>query len=442
MDILKIQLKKLSTFTYILLFLLIVAVISNLNFRWEGIRVIVRVYIFLFSFYVIFNFSEIDIDTLKKEYFERYGSKGEFFLFFITRISPFIIIYVTVIIFTMVYYLGSGDWPMRPLLALLDGRFSNTVVYSLILLVILKIRRSPRVTVPLFILLSILYYILYRFVYYYSPTGVPTSLLKWANFAIVSFFLIYEFFYNKKNIKKIILSVLMLSTFLYFAVFSIIMGVYNFSSPQSFPKIRSSLVLLRMGYSFPLKELERYIAAKHASDLLKKYIFYSRTYNKKITFTAGEWEELVSSSSLDRIEIISLYLIENKIMLPFKKILSAAVNRSIKWGSRLMEAKEFIRYVSLFYKDHKKELLSLYHRENVYYKIWTLKVIGNSGDWDSIPFLINNLTAIDDRVSQSAFLAIKSITGLDLRGKNRLRINSPLLIKAYREYYAYPGIRN
>ena len=49
------QLKKITTFVYILVLLYLVNLISILKFQWDVIPIIVNVYLFVFSFYLIFN---------------------------------------------------------------------------------------------------------------------------------------------------------------------------------------------------------------------------------------------------------------------------------------------------------------------------------------------------------------------------------------------------
>ena len=192
MELLIDQLKKLATFLVLLCILLLVNLIFNLNYKWEGISLIVRVYTFLISFFLIFNFSTIDIDAEKDKYRQRWGRKGLLLLFFITRIVPFMMIYLVTIIFTLIDYVGAEGWPGVPMLVLLSGGYANTVIYSLMLLMILKMKRDPQVTIPLFLAASVFYLlVLDKLVYIYFAKGVAVSFIKITKYTLFVFFLLF-----------------------------------------------------------------------------------------------------------------------------------------------------------------------------------------------------------------------------------------------------------
>jgi hypothetical protein len=119
--------KKNRTFLVILILLFAVNIVFNLNYQWEGLSTIVRVYVFIFSFLMVFYFSSIDIDQIKRSYKEKYGSSSVYMVFFMTRVLPFLLIYLVTVIFTFIDTLVSANWPEYPLLRLLDGKYSITL---------------------------------------------------------------------------------------------------------------------------------------------------------------------------------------------------------------------------------------------------------------------------------------------------------------------------
>ena len=240
MSILVAQIRKISTFVYILVFLLIFNLFFNLNYKWDGISFIVRSYLFVFSFYLIFNCADIKINSLKESYIERFGKKGELLLFLEARVLPFLFIYLITIIFTLIDYIQVSHWPYKPLLALLDGRYSNTLIYSLFLLLILKIKRGPNITIPLFLIVSVLYFFIDKFMYSFSGSGFIISLFKISKFILFIFFLLYEiFYYSRKRLVMIVLSTIGFGFVLYFLIFSIFVGVFRHSRSTSYHKQRA-----------------------------------------------------------------------------------------------------------------------------------------------------------------------------------------------------------
>ena len=176
-----------------MIILLVVLYFFNNNLRWDGISLIIRSYIFIFSFYVIFNFSLIDINFHYESYKEKYNSLANYMLFFITRLVPFLFIYFLTVLFALVEYTGKGNWPERPIIELINGRYSNILVYSLILLIILRIKKPPKITIPLFFILSVFYlFILDKLIYSFVLSGIIISLIKIFKFISVVFFLSIE----------------------------------------------------------------------------------------------------------------------------------------------------------------------------------------------------------------------------------------------------------
>lgn len=83
MDLLLEKIKGIKTFLYILLALLMVNALFNLKYDWGGVSIIVRVYIMVLSFYIIYIFSQINLDSYRDEYRSEYGWAGNYILFLI-----------------------------------------------------------------------------------------------------------------------------------------------------------------------------------------------------------------------------------------------------------------------------------------------------------------------------------------------------------------------
>ncbi len=432
MDILTNQYRKISTFFYILLLLYIVTIFSNLYFQWEGISIIVRIYLFIFSFQLVFIFSQIDLDPYRNIYIGKYGKNGELLLFFITRVIPLLVIYVTIVIFTFIFYLRNQNWPMRPFLNVLNGRFSNIIIYSLILMIILKIEKSLKITIPLFFTLGVLYFITYKIVYYYSPDGFPTSVLKIMNFAIVFFFIFFEFFYDKINLIKIALLTILLSLTLHFFVVGVYYSIFRYSKTGSYSQIKTSFFLLKMGYAFPLEKMNEIVENKSKYYLMPDIIYYTEKYNRDIHFPLEKWENLFENGSYNMGKAISGYLMLKNIKVSFESINRLAVRLSLISGKQLLETDNILKYAAKYYPEYRGNYLSFFRKENIFYKLWILKVIRESADRESVPWLIEQLTNIDREISETAYEVLKHITGLDPAAEMKIKVNNPAVISAFR----------
>jgi len=161
MHIIKEQLRRVNNFLIILIPLFIVNALFNLKYDWGGVSVIARIYIMVLSFYVVFIFSQINSKNYESEYTARFGWKGKYYLFFILKIFPFVFIYLLTIVFTLINYINTPEWPLEPVYRLLDGRYSNTIIYALILFLVLKKKKRPGISIPFFTLRQIKYFILF-----------------------------------------------------------------------------------------------------------------------------------------------------------------------------------------------------------------------------------------------------------------------------------------
>ncbi|OHD68259.1 MAG: hypothetical protein A2W19_16810 [Spirochaetes bacterium RBG_16_49_21] len=444
-SIVKDQIKRATTFIYILILLFIINIIFNLKFKWDVIPVIVNVYLFVFSFYLIFNFSLIDIPPLKNEYRTIYRRFGHTILFIKTRIVPFVIIIFITALYTLINYLDKDHWPWNPILELLDGRFSNTVFYSLILLIILKFNRRPRITVYLFVAGAAIYFLLYQLVYYFSPSGAVVSGLKFFQITVALILLMYEFVSDKFAIdRKKIAKSIALGVLIGISTYSSFVGIhyliYRFSPFSSYPQARSAQILMRVGYSFPLKRFKSIVTETSDPYLLYDLIYYSRAYRRPLTLTSAEWENLILSGSMEVANVIAFYVDSMNIELSYQQIISYAERRSIDSGESLLNSTFFIRYASRFCEDNVDDLIKRYANGNYYFKIWIIRTTAESKCYAAIPFLIRLLTDIDVALSQEAYASLARITRLDPAKNQNGRINSPTVLLAFSEFYQ--GYRN
>lgn len=431
------QLKKISNFIILLFFLFAVNVIFNLNYKWEWMTIIMRVYLFILSFFLIYNFSTIDIEKLKDVYRKFYGWKGIYILFFVTRLFPFIFIYFLVILFTVVTYEDYySNWPVSPLIDTLDGRYSNTILYSLILLYVLKLNRAPKIAITVFFVTSILYYIfVQRFVYSYFQSGFSVSVLKLLQISLFLFFLINEFFFDRRKLLKSLAVSVLSAAFFYFSIVAFHIVVYKVSRFGSFSQIKTGTRLLRMGYSFPLQKFSRIIGETSRGDVFNNIVDYAILYNYEMNYTPDVWERLIVSGDIKSADRMCAYIAGRDLTFSYEKLINYAVKRSEDSGKDLILSENFTRFFSAYYSENSQDFMSRFNSGNDYYKIWAIKVIGNSRVCSSLPFLLDILTGVDQQLAREAYFSLILITGKDYSKELKVGINSPQVYSSFMKTY-------
>jgi hypothetical protein len=434
------QLKKITTFVYILILLFIINIISVLKIKWDVIPIIVNVYLYVFSFYLIFNFSMVDIPPLKEEYRRIYPRIGILLLFVKTRVVPFVIIYSTTVVYTLINFLDKEHWPWSPILELLDGRFSQTMFYSLILLIILKFNRRPKITLLLFVAGAALYFLIYQVVFLFSPSGAIMSGLKFFQITLLLVMIIFEFvterfIFDKKKILKSIGTGAVMGLLMYLSFAGTLVWTYKFEHFASFQQARAGQILMRMGYSFPLDNFKSIVTETSDPYLLYDLIYYSRAYGRPINISPTEWENLILSGSMEVANIISFYLQTLNITVSYPQIISYAERQSIDSGEILMNGTFYIRYASRYCGENIQDMIARYAKGNRYFKIWLIRVTAESKCISSIPFLITLLTDINPLLAQEAYSSLSKICDMDPAKAPDMRINSPSVIIKFNEYY-------
>ncbi|PKL36100.1 MAG: hypothetical protein CVV44_17930 [Spirochaetae bacterium HGW-Spirochaetae-1] len=436
MTILLDQLKKISTFAFLLAILFFVNILFNVNFKWSGISLIVRVYIFLFSFFMIYNFSLIEIEEKKKEYREKYGRLGAYYLFVAARLVPFVIIYAITVIFTLIDYIGRPGWFINSIIDLLKGKYANMVIYSLILLIILKIRRDPLITIPLFLAASMFYLlVLDKMIYNYSSEGIAISIIKIVKYIMFVFLLIFEFFFEKKKIKIPAIVGTIFGILIHCIVTVLIYLFYIFSPAGSHAQLKSARLLLHSGFSFPFTTMVDEARKQKAPYVVRDVITYSELYKLKINMSDGEWENIISESSLATVELICTYLMDMNKLLSYEVLMAYAEKKSSIHDKQLAISEHFVKYMALYVPDKREDFQNRISRGNIVLMLWGIQVLGEARSRESMPFLINCLTDMNTEISVAAYRTLTEITGIDPAQKENFHANIPAVIGRFRQFY-------
>lgn len=434
MSLLSIQYRRMSTFVYVLLFLLAFNLAFNLNFRWYGLSIIVRVYLFVFSFYLIYNYSTVEIERVKDLYRKKFNRKGDLLLLAEMGLVPLAIIYGITILFTFIDYIRLGNWPWNPLLSLLNGRYSNIVIYSLFLFIILRTRRGPGIKIAVFMATAFAYYFIDKFLFSAVGAGTAISVIKFSKFVALFFFLFYAFLGERQKLRSLLYSIFV-STVLMFLVVGGYLLIYLNSSPGSYQQNESGIVLMKFGFSFPSAELRRSVVRKKDMALFMEMEAVSSSQGRDLSFSADEWESLLFSGSMDNANHVAARILGRNIPVAYGKLADFAGRKSALAGERLESASNYIALTVRALPGNRGDLVGRMQGSNRNFRLFGITVLGQAVDRESVPLLLDYLTDIDINLSDAAYEALRKITGLDPASELGLQRNDPEVVWKFKDYY-------
>jgi len=452
-------------FTIVLIALFIINAFFNFHYRWEGIIFIVRVYLFLYAFYIVYNIAQLDLDAQEQIYVEKYGSRGVHRLFLVSRVLPFVLIYFVTIISILVAYIGSNTeyWLTEAIIDILNGKYGNTIIYALLLLIILKIKKGPVVTIPLFLLGSFFYlYLFDKFVYSFFDAGVAISLIKIIKYMIFFYFFVFEFYYKKRYFIRPLFPVIISSALFHLLLTFIFFMFYTFLSFGSTPQIKSARMLMYWGFSFPITNMSDIILASKDYKYISTLIKYSEFYNKEITFTNEQWENILGRCDSKNFIKSIKYLKKQQVYLSYEFLLDYAVAQIKINDKGFINNSEFNGYFAdIINADIVNSIIENTHIENTNIKknhvnyhvnyidnfikffnsasfnerLWCIKIFELCKSFKAVPILIDLLTDVNDEISLRAWFALKEITGYEPPYEDNFRQNNVEIINGFRKFY-------
>ncbi|MCX7680105.1 MAG: hypothetical protein N2316_12940 [Spirochaetes bacterium] len=437
MSLLTIHYRRMRTFVYLLIFLLIFNLIFNLYYTWYGISIIVRVYLFVFSFYLVYNYSSIDIERLKELYKRRFGRKSDLFVLFEMGIAPLLVIYGITIVFTLIDYLRLPNWPWNPILSLLNGRYSNIVIYSLLLFIILKTKFNPTFKILLFFGSSIIYFIADKYLGIIFPHGLGLVVVKFSKLLVIFYCLFYGLLGSEGKKWSLVHASAIAGLIVGMIVTSYYI-IFRFSPIDSYRHIVAGLTLMRYGFSFPISDVGKSIVEYHEYSFVREYIDVLVSQKKEVPFSPAHWENLVTSGTIEQVNFVAGILVEKQIPLSFEKLIHSVKEKTKDPAADFTLASNYISLVAKNAGGKTEILLKMMNdadNKNENFIIFGISVLGEIKDAKAIPLLIDYLTGINFKISIAAYDALKKITGQDPADENNIQRNDPLSIATFYEYY-------
>lgn len=428
------ELKKIYHFLLLLVLLYAVNLGFNMLYDWGGVSVIVRVYIMVLSCYIVYNFSQLDAEGLREAYRKEYGRMGAFYLFIVLRIFPFLFIYLMTVIFTLINYIQNPNWPVDTILRLMDGRYSNTVIYALILYIVLRLKIRPGIAIPVFITAAILYFYVDKLLYSLFEPGAGVSVIKLSKFTIFYFILLYG--YSKLRVK--IIHSVSLAAVSGAATYASLIVVYflffTFSDPGGHIYSNSAKTLLKYGFNQVFDSYEKSVGEQNSVKDVPELILFSEKAGKNISFAKDKWENFVMMSGISDAEKIFRYLKRKNIILDFTVISRYASLQSVNDPDNLLKGSNFKKYFALYYGERSGEFFTIYNTGDIVIKKWIIDVLGYIHDYESIHFLINRLTDVDRKISERAYASLKRVTRLDPAEAEHKEYHDLDVVDRFREY--------
>ena len=434
MSLFSSRLRGIAVFVYVLFFLLALNLFFNLNYSWEGLTLIVRIYIYIFSFYLVFTFSSINIDLFEDIYRERFGPPGEQILFLEARVAPLLLIYLVIILFTIIAGVKHPEWPWAQIIEVLNGRYSNLVVYSLFLLFVLKLRKDPFVTIPLFLGMCVVYFYLDMAVDSLAAGRVLVHPMMIVKFIIFFFFLFVEFF-ARRNPLKLLVTAIIVSMASYLLSIGSYRLIFATAPEHSFRKRESGLQLLSMGFTSPLMELKGDLLRNPNGNYFRAVLTYSREYGIDMDFSDDEWEALLFSGSVEMADLISEQIMNMNVPLRYESLIGFALEKSAHGDPGLQNAANFSKITARHVPGNEDDFRRKIAGSGREFARWGLAVLGDGPDRENIPFLIEYLANTDSSLAEVAYTSLQRITGLDPRSVLNRRMNDPDVMAAFRDYY-------
>ena len=434
MDILLEKMKDIKNFLYILLVLLLVNALFNLRYDWGGVSIIVRVYIIVLSFYIIYTFSQIDPEKYRDHYRKKYGRAGDYILFSLFRGFPFIFIFLMTAAFIIVSAVHLDNWPANPFFRVLDGKYSNTIFYSLILLLVLKQNKRPGISIPLFIMYSVVFFIFHKALSASFEPGYGVGGVKLIKYFIFIFVLFYDSLYEGGRAVKSAVAAIAAGMFLFFFVIGVNLLIFNFSDKQGYAYTNSGRLLLKTGVEYPLDELEEIIPGKQGMVRVVDFINYSIEYGREIDYTAEQWGDIIIKSDVGTADFIFDYIYNRDVEIDFYILRSYAINQSKLAPSDFLGSDHFKRYFARYYPGREKYYFEMFREGSLEMKLWIIDTLEYTDNISAAEFIINYLTDIDRQVAERAYIALMGITGLDPSAEMNKNIYDLEVVSAFRDF--------
>ena len=405
--------------------------VINFSFQWEWVSFIVRIYLFIISFNIVYIFSK---DKIISNSVDRYSFRE----FFWQRVAPLLLIYLLTIIFTFVDYSVSENFISKATVDLFNGRYSNIIIYSVMLWWILETDKRPRFAVPLFLFMSVIYFAFDKLYYNLVPQYIGTAEIKIAKFAIISFVLHWEFYRGKYSLKKIFRCSAVATVGISVTVFSIVYGIFYFSAKTSPAHLYSSDMLMGLGVDSVLDSYSQSILLnKDSNTYYKDILYYSEKYDYALSYSINQYSKIYNSVFNEDISFISTYLYSHGIVINKEFVIKSFGKRiDDKTSEDIVNISDSYIYIGSLFKHSEKELAKMSRSTWGFKNLWILDVVATLEKKKSVPILIDRLFSYNLRQTYYSYNLLSKILGVDPARELKLPKNSLEVLDIFKSKFS------
>lgn len=415
----------------------------NMIFSWQGISLILRVYLYSLSFLLIFNAHSSKKSNYLDQYRISYGKRKGYILYSLeSRVLPYALIYLLVILFGLSSFHGSQNKMISILLNFLEGKYTNLMMYCLFLSLILRFQKNFISSIIFFLTALFLFYWLDYWFQRNIDINIHYSIYKNIKLVLFFFFVLWDEteIIRLKTLKNIFVSILLSASVFLMSFFSIY-TIFSTAGKNYGIKNESGIILARMGYSEPLYYIARRALSENNAYKLHEIERYFDSYKIKYPISPGEWKKLVFSGSIRNAEISAHFLLKFNIDPGLENLVDFAYKMSSSPESdSLHSIPNYTLLTSKLLNGKDKYLINRISSSGKNFTAWGIQVLGLGKSKESILFLVTYLTNIDRNISNLAYYALRNITGKDPAREANISTNTSDVIKYFKDIYLYRGI--
>lgn len=431
----KIQLKGIFPYFLVFFTLLLINFFFNLYSRWDGVSLVVKMYLFAFAFFFIYNLATDVPDDMRWEY-ASHGNLGKLVFVAETRIFPFFFIYLLAVLYSIVENAGSGGWPQDALSNLFDDSNTNLVMYSLLFYYVLRIKKRPYLTVPLFLAVAYLYYSINVAFYSYVFAGRIIILYKLAKVACILFFMIWNFSFTPRRLFIFLSLSFTISIFINTLIMSTYYLEYTWY-PSGRSRLNIGLKLAKYGIPVSSVELMEIAFSLKDIDLVENTYELIQHKGGTLMIEDEKWLDLLTGGSAEVAERVASIMLKEGITVPFEDVVEFCRRLSYNPDTRLADADNLARLCAKSLKSEEDINLIILDLEKVNepYLVWSIKLLGETGSCNAIRILLNYLGINNSAVSQAAFHSLTALTGFNPTKEQKMPYNSVDSLIEFKEIY-------
>jgi hypothetical protein len=147
------------------------------------------------------------------------------------------------------------------------------------------------------------------------------------------------------------------------------------------------------------------------------------------------WQSMLFSQKSERADEVASYMLLYNKTVPLMLLTGYVDERIAANDMEILDAKNFTTLAAQSVAGNEKAFFKKIDSSGKDFITWGLRVLRETGDIDSIPFLLKYLTNIDDSIAANAYDALREITVTDPAAILKDRINSPDVIEAFKKFY-------